>query len=352
MIEAIGDVDNLYYAYKRASKKKRHKPTVFKFERSLMVELYKLSLSIKNGTYKVTEPKMFEIVCVGSGKIRNISAPSFADATVQHAIYSEVYPIFDKGFIHDNYGCRLGKGTHKAADRCQEFMRKHDGDLYYLQMDIKKFYYSIDHAILRTSLLRKLEEPVVDLLMQYVVQNADVGLNVGNLVSQLFGIIYLDRFDHFVKRDLKCKHYIRYVDDMVIMGLTREEAYLIKEICEVYLKKELNLEFSKWKIAKIKTGINFVGFRTWRSKRFVRKRSLKTISKSIKNKDVRAMQSVLAHAKHTSSYKYLLTQVIKRSPFNILPRFGGKLRHDIFLLYYSHHWTHWYKNPPKPPRRI
>lgn len=342
MINVIGELDNLYAGFLKTRRSKRHKPTVFKFENRLGAQLEKLSEELMSGAYKVTPPKLFDIKCTGSGKVRNISAPAFRDSVMQHAIYAHVYPIFDRGFIYDNYGCRIAKGTHSAADRCQEFLRQHPEDLYYLQMDIRRFYYSINHSILRQSLFRKLKcDTLVDLMMQFVDTAKKIGLNVGNLLAQLFGIVYLDRFDHWVKRALKQRHYLRYVDDMLIIGLTYQQAVRIKQECETYLKSELKLVFSKWRIAKIKSGVNFVGFRTWQHKRYIRKRSLKSFWRAIKHRNIRALQSILAHARHTSSYSYLIYTLIERLPFKYISQFGGAVRHDLFLYHYSNSRTDW-----------
>lgn len=345
MIGVIGELDNLYNGFLKTRRSKRHKPTVFKFENRLGAQLEKLSEELLTGTYKVTPPKLFTIKCVGSGKIRNISAPAFRDSVMQHAIYAHVYPIFDRGFIHDSYGCRVAKGTHKAADRCQEFLRQNPADSYYLQMDIRKFYYSINHGILRESLFRRLKcNVLVDLMMQFVDLAKMIGLNVGNLLAQLFGIVYLDRFDHWVKRVLKQKRYIRYVDDMLIIGLTYKEAVEIKAECEDYLKSELDLCFSKWGISKISNGVNFVGFRTWQHKRYIRKRSLKSFWRAIKHKDTRALQSILSHARHTSSYTYLVEMLVDKLPFKYLVKFGGALKHDLLLHHFSNSRANWHSN--------
>ena len=135
------------------------------------------------------------------------------------------------------------------------------------------------------------------------------GLNIGFLLSQLFGLIYLDRFDHFCKRRLKLKHYIRYVDDVVIIGYSKEELYKIKAEIERYLLINLHLKLSKWKINKVKKGINFVGYRTWRSTKFIRKYSLHKFNRFLIRREYKRLCSILAHAKNTSSYKYLIGRV-------------------------------------------
>lgn len=336
-LEQIADPDNMYKAFISARKSKRNKQAIFNFEVDSLVNLEKLSSEIQNEIYAPIKPRQFEISCTAGQKTRIIDAPSFRDSVVQHAIYNIIYPMFDRGFIFDSYGCRKDKGTHKCADRCQDFMRKHDGDEYYLQIDIRKFYHNICYKTLKESIKRKIKDSrVVNLIMKFCFKESGIGLGIGFLLSQLFGLIYLDRFDHYIKRKLKVKHYLRYVDDMVFIGLSLDEAKeLYNSVC-VYLKKNLGLVLSKWKISKIKKGVNFVGYRTWKSCRFIRKRTLNTFSRSLKSCKYKSLQSILAHSRHTTSYKYLCNKILRATNIQvILNSFGGIIRNDLLLYYFQ-----------------
>ena len=336
----ISETINVYEAYKDSRKAKRRKLAVYEFELNLCFNLNTITEGIRLRAYDAQAPRLFTIYCEGTDKYRTISASAFKDNVTQRAIYNEIYPLCERSLIFDNYGCRKGKGNHRASDRCQEFMRKHSGEMYYLQLDIRKYYYSIDHTILRAILLKRIKcEQTVDLVMQFVNKKDGIGLNVGSLLSQLFGLIYLDILDNYVKRVLKVPHYIRYVDDMVLIGLTREEAYRIRDHLSEFIDTNLNLKFSKWKIAKIKKGINFVGYRTWKSKRFIRKRSLYVFSKALRKRKIITIQAVLAHAKYTSSYRYLCTRVLKTLTYKELHSFGGSIKNDLFLLRNSAEWA-------------
>lgn len=300
----------LYKAYIRARFSKRKKGYIFRFECSLFTHLNNLYTALKNRQYQPIPCRVFMIYCTAGQKMREIHAPSFIDLIAQFVFYDAVYPVFERGFIFDSYGCRKNKGALRAADRVQEFMRKSPAESYYLQIDIRKYYYSIDHAVLRESLSRRItDHEIVDLAMSFC-EDGNKGVNVGSLIAQLYGLIYLDRFDHWVKRKLKIKHYVRYVDDMVFIGLSRDEAYILLSIIQNYLESELKLKLSKWKIMPIRKGINFAGYRTWRKSRFIRKRSLKTFSKRLKSEDWEAMESVLAHAEPSSSYSHLITKLL------------------------------------------
>ena len=137
----------------------------------------------------------------------------------------------------------------------------------------------------------------------------DVGLDVGSIVAQLFGLIYLDKFDHYIKRNLKIKHYIRYVDDMVFIGLSQQECYLLLNLCIEFLNDNLGLALSKWKIQSLHRSINFCGYRTNRYYRLIRKRSLKTFNNGLKYHDYDTIESVLAHAEHSASYNFFMKKL-------------------------------------------
>ena len=301
------DINNLYDAYLSARKNKRSKKAIYEFEKNLGINLASLKTELENFTYKPSEYRTFYVY---EPKQRLIVAPNFRDSVIQHLIYNYIYDLFDRSFIHDSYGCRKLKGTHKASARLQEFMRKHSNDKYYLQLDIRKYYYNINHNILKKLIAKKIkDERIVELIMLFVDTTSDKGLFVGNVLSQLFGLIYLNLLDHFIKRELKIKHYIRYVDDFVLVGLEKSEAHILKSKIESFLKDNLNLELSKFRIAKIKQGCNFVGFRTWKRVKFIRKHTLHNFSKAVKLQKEASIISILGHAKHSSSHKYLISKL-------------------------------------------
>ena len=314
-LHSIYNIDNLYMGYLSARKHKRNKKAIYEFEKNVGVELLALSNELKNKTYKPSEYREFKVY---EPKERVIVAPTFRDSIVQHTIYNMYYYEFDKRFIHDNYGCRKGKGTHKASQKLQDSMRCYDGDKYYVQMDIRKYYYSVNHEILKDQITRVVKDTdVVNLIMMFVNIVKKIGLFVGNVLSQLFGLIYLNRLDHYIKRVLKCKHYVRYVDDFIIVGVDYEKAKELKLKVEAYLKENLELKLSKFRIAKIKAGCNFVGFRTWRSKKFIRKRSLKNFRKALKNDKEQSLISILGNASHSSSHKYMIQKIKEKNDIQI-----------------------------------
>lgn len=297
-------IDNLYLAYLDARKGKRSKRACFEFEKHLGKNLQSLYERIHLDTYK---PEPYFQFVIYEPKRREIHAPTFSDVVVQHAIYRVVYHIFDRSFISTSFACRLGYGTHKAAKYSRKSMRQHTGEEYILKLDIRKFFYSIDRSILRQLVERKIKDSrLVNIAMMFAEIESSKGIPIGNLLSQLFALIYLNPLDHFVKRTLKIKHYVRYVDDFMLIGLLRGQCIILRNTIVEFLRERLNLALSKSTIQKIRKGVNFCGYRMWRSLIFIRKHSLYKFKKAVKNGLQESIVSLLGHAKHTNSLPYML----------------------------------------------
>jgi retron-type reverse transcriptase len=306
-------IDNLYNAYLDARTGKRSKRACFEFEKNLGENIYNLHRDINNGTYEIDSYFKFIIY---EPKRREIHAPSFKDIVVQHAIYRIIYDIFDRSFINTSFACRIGYGTHRASKYTRDCMRKCNGNDYSLKLDIKKFFYSIDRKILRKLIEKKIKDKrLVDMMMLFANLETSTGIPIGNLLSQLFALIYLNTLDHFIKRDLKIRYYVRYVDDFLLIGLTRDECLDLRKIIIEFIKKKLNLELSKSTIQKIKKGVNFCGYRTWRTLIFIRKYSLYRFKNFVKKGKYESMVSLLGHAKRTNSLKYMF-RIIKEASYD------------------------------------
>jgi RNA-directed DNA polymerase len=228
----ITSFDNLYLAFKNAARGKRKRPDVAAFEYNLEENLLDLQDELQSRTYTPGPYYSFRIY---DPKPRLISAAPFRDRVVHHALCQVIEPLFERRFIHDSYACRVGKGTHAALDRAQRFAQCYP---YVLKCDLEQFFPSIDHAILRAQLARVIaDRTVLWLIDQILASGAEVhkadyaprcfpgddlfalarprGLPIGNLTSQFWANVYLNPLDHFVKRELKCRGYVRYVDDLV-----------------------------------------------------------------------------------------------------------------------------------------
>jgi retron-type reverse transcriptase len=227
--------DNLYQAWRKAAKGKRGKGPVARFEFYLEDNLIALQSELLDKTYR---PGAYHSFYIHEPKRRLISAAPFRDRVVHHALYHVIEPTFERSFIADSYANRVGKGTHRALDRAQAFARRYR---FCLQCDLKQCFPSIDHAILRDILARKIADPDVLWLIDRILASGvgvlseeyemvyfpgdDLfavhrprGLPIGNLTSQFWANCYLNPFDHFVKRELRCGGYVRYVDDMLLFA--------------------------------------------------------------------------------------------------------------------------------------
>jgi len=295
---------NLYEAYLDARKGKRKKRACFEFETRLGANLSSLHKALHSGTYT---PRPYFKFVIHEPKKRIIYAPAFSDTVVQHAVYRIVYEIFDRTFISTSFACRVGYGTHKASDYAQKALRQYSGDLYTLKLDIRKFFYSMNRDILRTLVERKIKDKrLIDIMMLFAETGEPLGIPIGNLLSQLYALIYLNPLDHFVKRILRVRHYVRYVDDFVLIGLTRNKCLEYRACITAFLGTTLGLELSRSTIQKIRRGVNFVGYRTWKTRRFIRKYSLYKFRKMLKKGRQEAVVSLLGHAKRTDSLGYML----------------------------------------------
>lgn len=303
--------ENLFLAYQTASRHKQGKRACHNFEKRLSFNLDKLHQALNDGSY---QPSPYYTFIVFEPKLRRIYAPAFADMVVQHAIYRVIYPIFNAGLIEQSFACRVGKGTHKAADYAQAALQACKPGTYTLKLDIRKFFYRIDRDILRAQIERKIKDRrFVDLLMKFAEYGEPVGIPIGNLLSQLYALIYLDPVDRFVKRELKVKLYCRYVDDFILFNISREQCVRYKDRIEVFIRNELKLELSKYTIARVSRGVNFVGYRTWTSKRFIRKHSLFKFSASVKSNRLESAVSILGHARKTHSIKQMIAVIKEKN---------------------------------------
>lgn len=294
----------LYQAWIDASEGKRGKRATLDFGRNLAANLDALHAELHGNTYK---PQPYKEFLVFEPKERTIFAPAFRDLVVQHAIYRLTYPIFNRTFIDQSFACRKGKGTHAAADYAQAALRRSEPNSYLLQLDIKRFFYSIDRAVLRKQIERQIKDQrFVDLMVMFAEYGEPVGIPIGNLLSQIYALIYMNPLDHFIKRELGAKLYCRYVDDFVIFGWDKQRCVDALERIKLFLADRLALELSRFSLHKIKRGLNFVGYRTWQSVRFVRKHSLYTFSRAVQSGAPEALASCLGHAKRTASLRHML----------------------------------------------
>lgn len=261
--------ETLYKAYLTARKGKRNKAGTAQYEANALACTEKLSRLLLSKTYR---PSKFEIFKVYEPKERDVQAPAFVDKVVLHAATDNIlYDAITKGFIRDNYSSQKGKGTHDGLMRLKlqmvtYFRRYGTTEGIVVKGDIRHFFASIDHrklkrALKRLFIRRGLDMELYDLLCIYI--DASDGLPLGYQTSQLFALLFLDEFDHWIKEEKGCEFYGRYMDDFYIIVHTKEEARrLLAEIREFIA--DLGLELNqKTGIFPLRNGIDLLGFHSY-----------------------------------------------------------------------------------------
>jgi retron-type reverse transcriptase len=287
----IASFGNLYVAYRKAAKGKRGLAAVAAFEFDLERNLYRLEDELLSQTYR---PGPYRSFYIRDPKRRLVSAAPFRDRVVHHALCNVITPIFERTFIGASYANRVGKGTHAALDHAQAVARRYP---YVLQCDIEQFFPSVDHAVLRKIIARKIADPqtlwlvdrilagghgVLDAVYQPVTFPGDDlfalqrprGLPIGNLTSQFWANVYLNELDQFVKRRLRCLAYLRYVDDFLLFADNKAQLWAWKAaINELLAELRLTLHERESTVYPVATGIPFLGFRVYPDHRLLKRRN-------------------------------------------------------------------------------
>ncbi|MGH7454270.1 MAG: reverse transcriptase domain-containing protein [bacterium] len=284
---SICSFENLLAAAKKAQQGKRFQENVARCNVNLENELVQLQRELWQQTY---QPGGYREFIIYEPKQRMISAAPYRDRVVHHALCNVIAPLFERTFIFDSYANRVGKGTHAAILRYQEFCRKNP---FALKCDIKKYFPSIDHELLKAEIRRTIacpdtlwlidrildgsnaQEPVIEYFPGddlFTPHERQKGLPIGNLTSQFFANVYLNRFDHFIKEILQCRFYLRYVDDSVVLGNDKAWLWEIKAQIETYLEHlRLRLHEHKCQIRCTDQGVTFLGFRVFPEFRLLRR---------------------------------------------------------------------------------
>jgi len=325
----ICTMDSLLAAFHQASRQKRSHRACYDFGRNLGANLSALLHELQTQTYK---PHVCNRFMVHDGrKPRLIEAPAFRDLVVQHAVYAAVSPIFERHYIATNFACRVGKGTHAAADWLQSAMRRAARTAWVLHVDVRKFFYSIDRDVLQLLLAKMVKcKPTLRIMKLFSHRPDKTGVPIGNLLSQTFANVYLNSLDHYCKRVLKVRDYGRYMDDSIMLAPSRTIGLQWLDGIKAHLAL-LGLEISHYSLQPIKRGANFVGFRTWAAARFVRPHIVSALRTDARKGNLEAIVSRLGHSKRTCSLKPLLTY-LKEKHHDLFDRLPQSYR----LRYHPH----------------
>lgn len=255
----------LYKAYLAARRGKRSRAATANYEVHLLANIVNLVYILQTKIYR---PGLFRVFYVYEPKKRLVQAPAFVDKVVQHALVDNlIYERITNSFILDNYASQKGKGLHFGLDRLRGFFTEYwnkyrTAEGWVLKADVRHFFASIDHDKLKEKLKRLDLEPIVfDLLCTYI--DSTDGLPLGYQTSQLFALLFLDEFDHFVKERLHIRWYGRYMDDFFLIHPDKDYLqFCLKEIRAFMASLGLELN-EKTQIFPIRNGIDFLGFHTY-----------------------------------------------------------------------------------------
>ena len=293
----------LISAWRKFQRGKTKRPDVKRFEESLGVNLEMIRQSLTHKTYSHDPYKTFIVL---DPKPRRIHKATVKDRVVHQFLFDLLNPIFEPTFIFNSYSCRIDKGTHKAVERLATAARRISANgtklCLILKCDIRKFFASVNHNILFGLITRRLKDDGALWLTKQIIDSYNPGLPLGNLTSQLFGNIYMNELDQFIKHKLRVPFYIRYTDDFVIIYNSREQLMAWLEKIRDFLRQKLKLDLhpNKVTIRKYHWGIDFLGYVQHPTYRLLRQKTKNRILKATtEGVSVAALQSylgVLGHA--------------------------------------------------------
>lgn len=341
VFDLIFSMDNLYGAFQDASKGRRYNKDVLRFAYDSWSNLEALREVILRGAYEIDR---YYIFFVHEPKKRMIMSISFEHRVVQWAIYRVINPVLVKGYIRDSYGCIPGRGALGAMLRLKgwlQYVSRKDGEWYYLKLDISKYFYRISHRVLKKILRKKIKDERLLTILDRIIDCKhtpfglppgkspgeiplgerlyDVGMPIGNLLSQMFANLYLNELDQFCKRVLGIKFYVRYMDDIIVLHNSKKQLHTWRWQIGEFLERELELSLNqKTCIRPINQGIEFVGYRLWFNRVVLRKsttlgikRSLKEVRRKYKDYEIsldeatQTFNSYVGMLKHTDSEELL-----------------------------------------------
>lgn len=278
------DYDKILKVYNKLKVTSRNKKEVLSFSLNLNENIYNILNKIKKGTYKFGK---YNIFLIKEPKYRLIMSENFTDKIVNHLFSNELISVLNKTLIYSNVATRCCKGSNLAYKLFVKYTNKllYKGDIYVLKIDISKFFYNINHNILIKLCEEKIKDKkaikfLKDILsttnysyinkeIKRIIKGKDIdiplykygyGLPIGNMSSQILAVFFLSKIDHLIKEKLKCKYYIRYMDDLVILDSDKSKLKNIySDIVKLIESFDLKVN-DKSRIYNLSNGVNFLGY--------------------------------------------------------------------------------------------
>lgn len=254
----IADMDNLREAFLLAVRGKACKAEVIRFRSYLDEELHSIHEQLLDGSYRFSDYRRFMVY---DPKQRIICATPFRERVTFHAMMRVCHPIFENFQISGSFASRPGLGTYKALEKAQAYSRRYS---WFLKMDVRKFFASIDHECLKVMLERLFKDRLLLAYFEMLIDGYEVernrGLPIGNLTSQYFANHYLAVADHYAKEHLRVGPLVRYMDDMVFWGNDPQELQQQANAYAIFLKDELRMQLHPFCMNQTRMGMPFLGY--------------------------------------------------------------------------------------------
>ena len=341
LFDYIVSEENVEAAYRKCMLGSgKYRPDAMIFERNQTANISSVVKSLIEGTY---EPDNYIQFSVYEPKERTVYAPQFTDKLVQMMVHLSIKDIYQRAFINDSYACIEGGGTHRAAKRIRHYLAKarwqYGERAHIIKLDIRKYFHTIDRTVLKRILRKKLKCRRTLWLLDTIIDSSpgELGLPLGNVTSHILANIYLNELDQWVKRRLRAKYYVRYMDDACLVVPDKAAASLVMEAIKEYLRRHLQLEANpdKTKLFPLAQGVNMVGYKIWPTHMLLRNDSKKRIKRKLKampglyregkmtkEKAEQMVNSWLGHAQHANSYSFIQKILRKHNNFLSLRKTG------------------------------
>lgn len=305
--EKIFSIDNLLLADKIARRGKSKQPGIIEFDKNHDQNIADLYRELITNTYKISEYRLFKIY---EPKERDIACLPYRDRVVQHAVMIPLEQMFVANLTADTYSCIKGRGVHAAGEAIKRALKDIPNTTYCLKLDIRKFYPSVDHDILKQLLRRKIKDKELLGLLDGIIESAP-GIPIGNLLSQHFSNLYLSPLDHWIKEKMCVRRYFRYADDIVILSDSKDYLHKLRVAIAAYLKQTLKLELKRnYQVFPVKDrGIDVLGYVYFHTHTLLRKSNKRSFARAVKAKKSR--ESIASHrgwAKHANT-KHLIKKL-------------------------------------------
>lgn len=261
LFKHVVELDNLYYAFWKASKGKRYAGEVLSFQADLEDNLLGLQAELLAEKVSVGSYRYFKVY---EPKERQICASAFREQVIHHALINVTHPVFERALIFDSYASRKSKGTYAALAKAKIFTHQYD---WFLKLDVRKFFESINHNVLKKQLTRLFKEPAILNVFFQIIDSYEAspnrGLPIGNLTSQYFANHFLSGLDHMIKEKLRIRAYVRYMDDLVLWDNDKAALKHAFEQIRQFVEGELKCALKPEQLNRSKLGLPFLGYRTF-----------------------------------------------------------------------------------------